>query len=279
VTFEGEKGEKLEFLGNGQQFLAHGVHPDTHQPYQWDGGQLGEVARGDLPYIHQGEARELVEWATEMLAERFGYRIAGKSRTKEGVKSGNGEGGGNGWGEYLVGVAAGDHDAMARFALALINSGMADAAAENFLYDAVTAYAANIDPERRKRRLREIPDLVSSARKILDAEEKEEQGRSWAQQAPAPAAGQLPELGEWDIADAPPSPPRGWLLGHVFCRTYISELIGPGGVGKTATRAAQYLSLTSGRSLTGEKVWKRCRVLVISLEDNGAEAIAASPPP
>jgi hypothetical protein len=163
-----------------------------------------------------------------------------------------------------------------RFALALINSGMADAAAENFLYDAVTAYAANIDPERLKRRLREIPDLVSSARKILDAEEKEEQGQPGAQQAPAqpqaPAAGQLPELGEWDIADAPPSRPRGWLLGHVFCRTYISELIGPGGVGKTATRAAQYLSLTSGRSLTGEKVWKRCRVLVISLEDNGAEA-------
>jgi hypothetical protein len=61
-------------------------------------------------------------------------------------------------------------------------------------------------------------------------------------------------------------------LGRVFCRTYISELIGPGGVGKTATRAAQYLSLTSGRSPTGEKIWKRCRVLVISLEDNAAEA-------
>jgi hypothetical protein len=277
VAFEGEKGEKLEFLGNGQQFVAHGIHPDTHEPYQWEGGELGAVARGDLPYIHEEEARELVEWATHMLAERFAYRIAGKSETKkEGAESGNGAGCGNGWGEYLVGVAAGDHDAMVRFALALINSGMADAAAENFLYDAVTAYAANIDPERLKRRLREIPDLVSSARKILDAEEKEEQGQPGAQQAPAqpqaPAAGQLPELGEWDIADAPPSPPRGWLLGHVFCRTYISELIGPGGVGKTATRAAQYLSLTSGRSLTGEKVWKRCRVLVISLEDNGAEA-------
>jgi RecA-family ATPase len=61
-------------------------------------------------------------------------------------------------------------------------------------------------------------------------------------------------------------------LGRVFCRTYISELIGPGGVGKTATRAAQYLSLTSGRSPTGEKIWKRCRVLAISLEDNAAEA-------
>ena len=86
MTFEGEKGEKLEFLGNGQQFVAHGIHPDTLEPYQWDGGELGEVARGDLPYIHEEEARELVEWATQMLAEQFGYRIAGKSRTKEGVE-------------------------------------------------------------------------------------------------------------------------------------------------------------------------------------------------
>jgi hypothetical protein len=67
---------------------------------------------------------------------------------------------------------------MVRFALALINSGMADAAAENFLHDTVTAYAANIGPDRLKRRLREIPDMVSSARKILNAEEKEEQGQA-----------------------------------------------------------------------------------------------------
>ena len=178
VTFEGEKGEKLEFLGNGQQFVAHGIHPDTREPYQWVGGELGEVARGDLPYIHEEEAHELVEWATQMLAERFGYRIAGKSRTKEGVESGNGAGGGNGWGEYLIGVASGDHDAAVRFAMALVNSGMSDTAAENFLHDTVTAYAANIDPERLKRRLREIPDMVSSARKIFDAEDKEEQGQA-----------------------------------------------------------------------------------------------------
>ena len=277
VTFEGEKGEKLEFLGNGQQFVAHGIHPDTHEPYQWDGGELGEVARGDLPYIHEEEARELVEWATQMLAERFGYRIAGKSRTKEGVESGNGAGGGNGWGEYLIGVASGDHDAMVRFAMALVNSGMSDAAAENFLHDTVTAYAANIDPERLKRRLHEIPDMVSSARRIFDAEEKEERGQpqAGAQQAPpqpqAPAAGPLAELGERNAAHIKTPPPRAWLLGNVFCRTFISSLIAEGGTGKTALRYAQLLSLAIGRSLTGERVWQRCVVLIISLEDSEEE--------
>ena len=277
VTFEGEKGEKLEFLGNGQQFVAHGIHPDTHEPYQWAGGELGEVARGDLPYIHEKEASELVEWATQMLAERFGYRIAGKSRTKEGVESGNGTGGGNGWGEYLIGVASGDHDAMVRFAMALVNSGMSDAAAENFLHDTVTAYAANIDPERLKRRLHEIPDMVSSARRIFDAEEKEERGQpqAEAQQAPpqpqAPAAGPLAELGERNAAHIKTPPPRAWLLGNVFCRTFISSLIAEGGTGKTALRYAQLLSLAIGRSLTGERVWQRCVVLIISLEDSEEE--------
>ena len=276
VTFEGEKGEKLEFLGNGQQFVAHGIHPDTHEPYQWDGGELGEVARGDLPYIHEEEARELVEWATQMRAERFGYRVAGKSRRKEEVESGNGGGGGNGWGEYLIGVASGDHDATVRFAMALVNSGMSDAAAENFLHDTVTAYAANIDRERLERRLNEIPDMVSSARRIFDAEEKEERGQPQAatQQAPqpeAPAAGPLAELGERNAAHIKTPPPRAWLLGNVFCRAFLSSLIAEGGTGKTALRYAQLLSLAIGRPLTGERVWQRCVVLIISLEDSEEE--------
>jgi hypothetical protein len=82
----------------------------------------------------------------------------------------------------------------------------------------------------------------------------------------------LPELGEWDAGDdAKPPPPRGWLLGTVFCRTFISSLIAEGGSGKTTLRYAQYLSLATGRPLTGEHVFQRCRVLVVSLEDSADE--------
>jgi RecA-family ATPase len=66
-------------------------------------------------------------------------------------------------------------------------------------------------------------------------------------------------------------PPRAWLLGNVFCREFLSSLFGDGGIGKTALRYAQYLSLATGRSLTGEHVFQRCRVLIVSLEDNDAE--------
>jgi RecA-family ATPase len=79
-------------------------------------------------------------------------------------------------------------------------------------------------------------------------------------------------LGVWEAADdIEPPPPRGWLLGRTFCREYLSSLLGPGAGGKTALRYAQLLSCASGRSLTGEHVYERCRVLIVPLEDDAAE--------
>jgi AAA domain len=58
------------------------------------------------------------------------------------------------------------------------------------------------------------------------------------------------DLGAWDAGDddALP-PPRGWLLGNTFCRRCISSMVAPGGVGKSALRLAQLLSLAIGRPL------------------------------
>jgi hypothetical protein len=81
-----------------------------------------------------------------------------------------------------------------------------------------------------------------------------------------------PSLGEWDAGDDTGTiPPRGWLLGTQFCRRFISSLQAGGGVGKTALRVLQYLSMATGRSLTGERVFQRCRVLLVSLEDDQDE--------
>jgi RecA-family ATPase len=48
-------------------------------------------------------------------------------------------------------------------------------------------------------------------------------------------------------------------------------LFADGGTGKTALRVAQLLSLATGKSLTGEHVFQRCRVLIVSLEDDADE--------
>ena len=51
----------------------------------------------------------------------------------------------------------------------------------------------------------------------------------------------------------------------------MSSLFAEGGTGKTALRVAQLLSLATAKSLTGEHVFQRCRVLIVSLEDDADE--------
>lgn len=66
-------------------------------------------------------------------------------------------------------------------------------------------------------------------------------------------------------------PPRGWLLANTLCRRCLSVLVASGGKGKTALRLLQLLSLAVGRSLTGQRVFHRARVLYVSLEDDRDE--------
>src|SRR5262249_31817799 len=79
-------------------------------------------------------------------------------------------------------------------------------------------------------------------------------------------------LGEWDAGDEPgPIPPRQWLLGNQFCRSFISSIVAAGGAGKSALRLLQFISMAISRSLCGQHVFRRCRVLLISLEDDRNE--------
>jgi AAA domain len=118
-----------------------------------------------------------------------------------------------------------------------------------------------------KKHLRDTPAPVLSihtGERLNGGGQQEQQSKS----SDTPLTG----LGEWDAGDDTGlPPPRAWLLGNIFCRGFMSSLLGDGGVGKTATRYAQLLSLAIGRSLTGDHVFQRCRVLVISLEDNRNE--------
>ena len=89
---------------------------------------------------------------------------------------------------------------------------------------------------------------------------------------PGKTADASTSLGEWDAGnDIAPPPPRGWLLGNSFARKFMSSVFSDGGIGKSTVRYAQLISLATGRSLTGEYVFQRCRVLIISLEDDRDE--------
>jgi AAA domain len=106
-----------------------------------------------------------------------------------------------------------------------------------------------------------------------DEEEAEQlRQRDRAERANGAAPDDDLDLGEWDFGeDNEPIPPRAWLLGNLLCRQFLSSLFADGGVGKTALIIAMALSLATGRSLIGEHVFVRCKVLLVCFEDGKDE--------
>ncbi|WP_244662012.1 AAA family ATPase [Mesorhizobium huakuii] len=93
------------------------------------------------------------------------------------------------------------------------------------------------------------------------------------QQAAPPEPPKALDIEVWSAAgiDATKIPPREFLLGNVFARTFVSSLFADGATGKTTLRIAQALALASGRRLTEERVHKRCNVLLMCFEDDADE--------
>jgi hypothetical protein len=61
---------KVEILGDGQQFVAAHVHPDTGKPYQWlDGKSVLNTPLSDLPILRQQHAEEIKTEALAIFAE------------------------------------------------------------------------------------------------------------------------------------------------------------------------------------------------------------------
>jgi hypothetical protein len=160
----GTDGEKLEFLANGQQLVVDGIHPDTLRPYSWQGGRPGDIRRADLALTDREQAQALHDAAVALLIRDFGYRPKAKTKAN---KAANGAGQGDLMAGWQIDFA--NHDALAALTMKLLKSGMNDGAAVNFLRAGVGGLA-NVDEDRKARRLKEIPAMVASGRAKLDDE-------------------------------------------------------------------------------------------------------------
>ena len=59
---------KVEILCHGQQIVVHGIHPDTHAPYTWRGGEPGpELKRDALPLLSVEKANEFIVAAAQCM--------------------------------------------------------------------------------------------------------------------------------------------------------------------------------------------------------------------
>jgi hypothetical protein len=117
------------------------------------------------------------------------------------------------------------------------------------------------------RRWAEDPELDAVMKELLTEGAREEQPQGQPEPEPKKQSAKIPVV--LDAGDDFEKPtPRAWLYGNIFARKFLSTLFGDGGVGKTALRYAQYMSMAVGKSLTGDHVFVRCRVLIVSLEDD-----------
>jgi len=66
---------QIEVLGDGQQVVFNGIHPDTKQPYRWHGGEPGpNLKRDDLPLLTAEMATEFVATVTKLMTGR-GWKL------------------------------------------------------------------------------------------------------------------------------------------------------------------------------------------------------------
>jgi hypothetical protein len=77
LTAADGSSQKLEWLADGQQFVAFGIHP-SGRAYSWRNGEPGQVSRSALPLIDEQGALELINAAADLLVMRFGYRLENK---------------------------------------------------------------------------------------------------------------------------------------------------------------------------------------------------------
>jgi bifunctional DNA primase/polymerase-like protein len=78
---------KIEVLGEGQQWIAHGIHPTTGLPYAWYGGELESTAREDLPYVRREDMEKFLDDAARLLVEDFGF-VAQRSAQEDATNGG-----------------------------------------------------------------------------------------------------------------------------------------------------------------------------------------------
>lgn len=63
------KSHRVEILASGQQFVVYNRHPDTGQPYEWNGaGDPLTVPIGLLPTLSEEDARKFIALADQLLA-------------------------------------------------------------------------------------------------------------------------------------------------------------------------------------------------------------------
>jgi hypothetical protein len=246
IAPNGDTKQKLEFLGNGQQVVLDGIHPDTRKPYTWRGGVPGDVGLKALPYINEAEAQMLFRDAVELLVAEHGYKIA-PSRPKNGNGHHHSDGAKD-WSWLMGSILDGAelHDASRDLAAKLVSSGVKGGAAVNIVRATMERSKAPRDA-RFDERMRDIPRLVSSAEGKFERQEE---------RPPSPNGPiNLADVFTF-IEDKPASPPKELIKGLVPAEG-VAVTGGQSTAGKTFIQIHKAICLATASAYFGHRVVER----------------------
>jgi Bifunctional DNA primase/polymerase, N-terminal len=158
---------KVEILGDGQQIVVNGIHPDTGRPYRWHGNEPGpKLRREDLPLITAETAAAFVAAAAGVMRAHGWKEIKPNGKTSGAAKNNNNNGDQtgaasirerayaqaalDGCAEELASTAAGDRNNMLykksfRIATMAARGWIARTEVEAALFDAAMACGLVVD--------------------------------------------------------------------------------------------------------------------------------------
>jgi hypothetical protein len=245
--FVGPNGRehKIEILGDGQQWVAFGTHPDTGKPYGWHGGDLGTIKREDLPYVRREDMEKFLDAAAELLIREHGYQRAAERPTKARKGDGKDAGGADDWGYLVENIRAGCrlHDSLRELAGKLVASGMGTGAAINLLRGLMEKSTAPHD-DRWRERYDDIPRAVESG----DAN-----ARTPAQPFP------------FTMAKDITFEPKEFLIDGFLGRHEVSAWYGPPDAGKSTVLIHAACCVAAGLTFCGQRV-RQGPVLYVAAE-------------
>jgi hypothetical protein len=241
--------EKIEVLGDGQQVVVHGIHPDTKKPYLWHGGEPGKIKYEDLPYVRADELVAFLDKAVALLVRDFGYQAAAeRPRATNGARSHSAHGPQD-WGCLMRNIVnlSELHDSARDLAAKYVTAGLGAGAAVNALRGLFECAMMPPDAARQREfeeRYADIPRAVDSAMRKY--------GRAGAPPDEPTEAVELPEVSyPWQWGE---ETERDWLVRRLFVRVGLTFLGGAPGTGKSTTGVDVAASLITGMQCIGREV-------------------------
>ena len=274
---------KVEVLGDGQMCVVDGVHPDTHKPYRWHGGEPGpKLKREDLPLLTAETAAAFVAAAAKIMRDAGWTEVESKKTNGKSNDRGNNAGRAesesarerayaqaalDGCAEELAGTAAGDRNNSLykkafRLGTMAARGWIARTEIETALFDAAAACGlAADDGEMQTRRTINsgLDDGATVPRPNLD--DQKDDGE-WQDAVQSSATLLIKSSKEFVAGFVPPE----YVVVGLLQRRFFYSLTGQTGAGKTAIMLLLSASTALGRLFAGKETIP-IRVLYLAAEN------------